>query len=181
LRSGDLTRARFLTAFQPAPRRRISRGCRSKPGSDRGEDHVPRLALIHLTPQRLPLPKPRHIGGLRNGYATAIECVEMLGPDQQRVVERPRPKPRRESHRALPILTSHESINRTDQALLRPIELRLTRYSCFLPLLRHRVRLSQKPVVTSHCCEQGLRLPGTPGTHKRRAEVKVRDDRQEQY
>src|SRR5690625_261795 len=92
----------------------------------------------------------------------------MLGPDQQRVVERPRPKPRRETHRALPILTSHEAINRAGQALLQTVELRLTRYSCFLPLVRHRVRLSQKPVCARPLFEQGLRLPGTPGTHERR-------------
>src|SRR5699024_11916540 len=111
--------------LQPPPRLRIARVGGGEAGGDRSEDLIPRLALVDLPAQGLPLLEPRHIRRLRSLDAACLEGLEMLGPDQHRVVERPRPEPRRETQRTRPVLTRDQLLDRGGQALMHPGEMSL--------------------------------------------------------
>ena len=84
---------------------------------------MPRLPLGDLATQLLPLPIPGDMRGHRVRHQTQSVGLLMLGEDQNRVRERPRPEPGRE--RPGPILTRDQLLDRTRQPLMQRIKLRL--------------------------------------------------------
>jgi hypothetical protein len=128
----NLARLRLLEAVQATPRLGIGRIARCEPAGHRGEDHVARLALLHLPAERLPLLVPGHIRRFRLWNPPLLERLQVLHPDQQRVPERPRPEPGSELERTPPVIARDELLDRAGQALVQGIELRVARRSCLL-------------------------------------------------
>ena len=126
-RAHHLAGLRRLPRPEPPPRARIGRGRGGEPARHGREDHVARLALHHLPTEPLPLPVPGNQGGEGFGHAACLERGFVLHPDQHRVVERPRPEPRREGERLPPVVTRDQRLDRAGQLLVQLVELRLSR------------------------------------------------------
>lgn len=71
-----------------------------------------------MTAQPFPLPVPSHIGWQWFKHPALFERLQVLGEDQEGVVERPRPEPGRELQCSCPVLTGHQLLNGTGQTLV---------------------------------------------------------------